>query len=117
MGLYAKIKEGVVEQVILADADFIQTLPDKEFWIEAFDTAENNPKGMMPSVGDTYDSETVKFYPAKPYPSWVWNEEKWAWNAPVPYPEDDMECTDNECRCHEWDEASVSWVPITRQLP
>lgn len=116
MALFANVKNGIVTNVIIAESDFIDLLPDPANWVEAYAGFEDNPKGMEPSVGDTYNAEVDKFYPVKPYPSWVWNEENWWWEAPVPYPEDNMQCTDHECLCCVWDEESVSWGRLQRQI-
>jgi hypothetical protein len=46
---------------------------------------------------------TVEFItprPKQPYPSWVWDGEKW--NAPIPEPEDDM--------LYDWDEKNQKWI-------
>jgi len=53
--------------------------------------------------GSTYDSEKDVFYPYKPYPSWILDEEKWQWVAPVAPPE-------NIHDYHWWEEGQ-SWQP------
>ena len=40
--------------------------------------------------------------PASPYPSWIWNVETGAWEAPVPMPTDGKR--------YVWDEDTTSWV-------
>lgn len=42
--------------------------------------------------------------PPQPYPSWIWNGERWV--APVPYPTDGKEYT--------WDENKKKWVPVSQ---
>jgi hypothetical protein len=38
--------------------------------------------------------------PKQPYPSWIWNGERW--NAPTPYPEDGLR--------YRWNEETQTWV-------
>lgn len=40
--------------------------------------------------------------PAKPYPSWVWMENRWV--SPIPYPDDGGR--------YKWDEDVENWVPF-----
>ena len=43
--------------------------------------------------------------PEQPYPSWVWDGEKW--NPSVPYPDDGQE--------YAWDENAQQWEPINQE--
>lgn len=43
-----------------------------------------------------------EFYARQPFPSWVFDEATFAWNPPVPYPQDGTR--------YLWDEATTSWV-------
>jgi hypothetical protein len=48
------------------------------------------------------------FAPPKPYPSWLLNSFSYLWEAPVPMPEGQGECS--------WDETTLEWVcgaPVT----
>ena len=58
---------------------------------------------MFAGVGCVYDENLDVFYPYKPYPSWIFNEEIWQWEAPVPAPE-------NAHDYHWWEEGQ-SWEP------
>jgi hypothetical protein len=53
-------------------------------------------------IGYTYDSQRDAFIPAKPYASWLLNEDTCLWSAPVAMPTDGKMC--------QWDEATLSWV-------
>ena len=55
-------------------------------------------------IGYTYDEQRDAFIPPKQFESWILNEEKCLWEAPVPYPSDGKSYT--------WDEESLSWVEI-----
>jgi len=52
-------------------------------------------------IGYTYDETRDAFIPAKPYNSWVLNEDTCLWNAPVAYPQDDNRYT--------WNESTLTW--------
>jgi len=56
MPYFAKVNNGVVQSVIVADADYISTL-DGEY-IEAFDDGR---RGCYPGPGHTYDDNTDSF--------------------------------------------------------
>ena len=52
-------------------------------------------------VGYTYDETNDVFYGPKPFDSWVLDETKWIWKAPVDYPSDGKDYT--------WNEETTSW--------
>ena len=118
MAYFAKIENNIVTSVIVADQDFINTLPDKEKWIETFDLPiESNPRLYYAGIGYTYEKDKDRFIPIKNYNSWLWDETIKQWVPPIPLPEDDMNCDGDLCRCNVWDEATLSWKHIERQLP
>lgn len=45
-----------------------------------------------------------KFRMPKPYNSWIWEENSWSWEAPIPYPEGG--------NGYIWDEETISWIEI-----
>ena len=118
MAHYAKVLDGKVIQVIVAEAEFFDTFVDSSpgDWIQtSYNTRGNvhygpdgNPdggvalRGNYAGIGYTYDRENDVFYPAKPYASWVLNKSTWSWDAPVAMPTDGKGYT--------WDEATTSWV-------
>ena len=53
-------------------------------------------------VGFTYDSTRDAFIPPQPFNSWTLNEDTCIYEAPVPYPTDDL--------MYSWDEDTTSWV-------
>ena len=61
-------------------------------------------RGNYAGIGCTYDPERDVFIGAKPFQSWVLNEETYSWVAPIPQPENNSE------HFYTWDEASVSWL-------
>jgi hypothetical protein len=53
------------------------------------------------SIGYSYDSTRDAFIPAKPFNSWILNEDTCLWNAPVAMPIDDNK--------YSWNEQTLSW--------
>lgn len=120
MGHYAKINEfNVVTDVIVAEQDFIDTLPDKDSWYKtSYNTkggvhyGENGqPDGGVAfrknyaGIGFTYDAQRDAFIPPQPYFSWILNEQSCLWEPPVPYPDYDKK--------YLWDEDDRRWILIT----
>ncbi len=114
MAHYAKVNNGIVEQVIVAEADFFDTFVDSSpgQWLQtSYNThANQHPEGRplrgnYAGIGYTYDATNDVFYAPQPYPSWTLNETTWTWEAPVPMPTDD--------KMYEWDEATTNWVEVT----
>ena len=112
MAHYAKVENGLVAQVIVAEPEFFDTFVDSSpgEWIQ---TSYNTEGGVhllggtplrknYAGVGDTYDSTRDAFIPPQPYASWTLNEDTCQWEAPVPYPTDDL--------MYSWDEDTTSWV-------
>jgi hypothetical protein len=111
MSHYAKVLNGQVTQVIVAEADFFNTFVDSSpgQWIQtSYNThgnqhPENRPlRGNYAGIGYTYDSVNDVFYAPKPYASWTLNQSTWLWESPVPMPTDEQ--------LYKWDEASLNWV-------
>jgi hypothetical protein len=113
MSHFAKVNNGIVEQVIVAEPEFFETFVDTSpgEWIQ---TSYNTHGGQHPEgrplrknyagIGYTYDRERDAFIPPKPFPSWVLNEDTCLWDAPTPYPADGGE--------YQWEEATTSWVAV-----
>lgn len=96
MGHYAKVVNNVVENVITAHLDFIETLEDKELWIKtSYNTSGGihyEPNSDVPSIdqskslrynyagiGYTYDPVKDAFIAPCPGPEYVLNEETCTW--------------------------------------
>lgn len=122
-----------VENVIVAEREFINTLPDKELWLQ---TSRNiyggvyyDPETLLPAenqseaigddegrnrknfagIGFKYDVDLDAFIPVRPivYPSWVFNSTKCLWEAPVAYPDDG--------KLYQWNEETTSWDPAPEE--
>lgn len=122
MSHFAKVVDGKVIQVIVAEAGFFDTFVDSSpgRWIQtSYNTSGNvhygpdgQPdggvalRGNYAGIGFTYDRINDVFYPPQPYPSWALNEATWTWEAPVPYPDDGGSYMWNE-EMENWDEVPV----------
>jgi len=121
MAHYAKVNNGIVEQVIVAEADYFDTFIDNSpgEWIQtSYNTrggVHYEPNTDTPSddqskalrknyagIGYTYDSDRDAFIPPKPFNSWTLNETTCLWDSPVAYPDDDNTYIWNE-ETQQWD--------------
>ena len=86
--------------------DFLKALiPDPSFrWVQT--SFNGNFRKNYAGIGYTYDAVRDAFIPPKPYDSWTLNEDTCSWDAPVPIPGYD--------KLYSWDEATQSWVEMTR---
>jgi len=116
MAHFAKVVDGVVENVIVAEQDFIDT--QEGTWVQ---TSYNTRGGVhlgqnlkpdggvalrknYAGIGFTYDSELDAFIPPRPFASWLLNEDTCLWNPPTTHPWDGKDYT--------WDEDTTSWVEM-----
>jgi hypothetical protein len=117
MSHFALVINGIVQEVIVADQDFINTLPDSNNWIETSYNTRGNlhypPNSNIPDkktplrgnyagIGYIYDAINDVFYAPQPYPSWVLNISTWTWEAPSKMPTKKGNWV--------WDEPSISWL-------
>jgi len=118
MSHFAKVENGTVTQVIVAEQDVIDTGMFGTGWVQTsyntrggvhYNSETNEPsedqsralRKNYAGVGYTYDSERDAFIPPQPYSSWVLDEVTCLWAAPVAMPTDDKQ--------YSWDEESQSW--------
>jgi len=123
MGHYAKVQNGIVSQVIVAEAEFFDTFVDSSpgQWIQtSYNTRGGihyQPNSNTPSddqtkalrknyagIGFTYDAAKDAFIPPQPFTSWTLNETTCLWEAPIAYPDDG--------NMYTWDETTTNWVLI-----
>jgi hypothetical protein len=107
MAHFAKIEDGLVTQVVVVDnahesngEAYLHSLGLEGEWVQTSYNA--NIRRKYAGIGDIYNRALDRFEPSSPYPSWLWDENAYAWVAPVPYPDDG--------RAYVWDEATQSWV-------
>ena len=115
MGHFAKVVDGKVTQVIVAEPEFFETFVDSSpgAWIQTsyntiggVHTQGKEPlRGNYAGIGYTYDAQNDVFYAPQPYPSWTISAPTWTWEAPTPYPTDG--------KPYKWDEPTLSWVEVT----
>jgi hypothetical protein len=115
MSHFAKVVDGKVTQVIVAEPEFFDTFVDSSpgTWLQTSYNTHGNQhpegrplRGNYAGIGYTYDALNDVFYAPKPFNSWVLNESNWLWEAPVAMPDDG--------KVYEWDEASTSWKEVTQ---
>ena len=102
MSHFARVVNGIVQEVIVAEQDFINggSLGDPSLWIQTSYNA--NIRNKFAGIGDMYLPSEDIFVSAKPYPSWIlmlyvitgldenYNispiKSVYDWTAPVPFP-------------------------------
>ena len=114
MAHYAKVDQGKVINVIVAEPEFFNTFVDSSpgEWIQtSYNTVGGQHKtGGTPlrknfaGIGYTYDRERDAFIPPKPFASWILNETTCQWDAPTARPQDDKQ--------YYWNESTTSWVEV-----
>ena len=115
MAHFAKVVDGVVTQVIVAEPEFFETFVDSSpgAWIQ---TSYNTQGGVhllggtplrknYAGIGYSYDSVRDAFIPPKPFNSWVLVEETCFLEPPIAAPQDDKK--------YKWNESTISWVEVT----
>jgi len=124
MSHFAKIVDGKVTQVIVAEPEFFTTFVDSSpgTWLQVsyntrggvhYDPATGQPsadqskalRGNYPGIGYTYDAASDKFYSPQPYASWVLSPKTFLWEAPVAMPTDG--------KPYVWNETTKAWDAVT----
>ena len=120
MAHFAKVVNGVVEKVIVAEQSFIDNFIDNTpgEWIQtSYNThggIHYEPNSQTPredqsgalrynyaGEGYLYDKEADAFYEPQPFPSWTLNTSTYMWEAPVAYPTDGQK--------YSWNEETQQW--------
>lgn len=128
MSHFAKVVNGIVVNVIVAEKEFFDTYIDTSpgEWIQySYNThggihyqpdsnipSEDQSKALRKngaSIGGTYDRDRDAFIPPKPHPSWTLNEQTCLWEPPIPYPTDD--------KSYFWDENILNWSEYKEVTP
>jgi hypothetical protein len=93
--------------------DFINKLYNtNDIWKQ---TSYNTSKGIhllggvpfrknYAGIGDIYDEQRDAFISAKPFNSWILNENTCDWEAPVPRPD--------QYKIYNWNEETLNWILI-----
>jgi hypothetical protein len=115
MAHFAKVENGKVVQIIVAEKEVIDSGIFGHGWVQtSFNTRGNvhygqdgKPdggialRGNFAGIGYEYDDVNDIFYPQRPYPSWILSSKTFLWEAPIPSPN-----VDNP---YVWDEETLSW--------
>lgn len=125
MSHFAKVEDGIVTNVIVAEQEFIDTgaAGDPETWVQtSYNTRagvhyglDGKPDGGKPlrgnyaGIGYVYDSALDAFYLPQPYASWTLNHSTYMWEPPFPPPQDG--------KLYNWIEKTKKWELSSVQLP
>ena len=114
MAHFAKVTDGVVTQVIVAEPEFFETFVDTSpgQWIQ---TSYNTHGGVhlqggtplrknFAGIGYSYNPTADCFVPPKPYASWTLDTQTCLWQPPVAMPTDD--------KMYRWNETTQAWDEI-----
>jgi hypothetical protein len=120
MSHFAQVIDGIVQEVIVAEQDFIDTLPNSQNWIETSYNTRGNlhypPNSSIPDkkvptrgnyagIGYIYDVINDVFYTPQPFESWILNTTTWQWEAPIEKPTKKGNWI--------WDEPTLKWILAT----
>lgn len=121
MAYFALVEDGKVKKLhVVADAALLneagetdealgQTLLQSlhgipaESWVQC--SLEGEFRGSSIGLDFHWDADRDAFIPPQPYPSWSLNEKTFVWEAPIPYPGDDI-------TFFVWNEGDGSWVEV-----
>jgi hypothetical protein len=92
---YAKIVDGQVENVIVAEPEWVATQTEDTYVL----STDENPASVGGSIIDGI------FVSPQMYPSWTLGSD-YKWHAPVSLPED------ADTVIYGWDEPTFSWVKM-----
>ena len=123
MGHFAKVSNGIVTRVIVAEADFFNNFVDDSpgQWIQtSYNTrggvhytpntkepSEDQSKALRKNyagIGYSYDNTKDAFIPPQPFSSWTLNEDTCLWDSPVAYPTDG--------KLYKWNEEIFNWEEV-----
>ena len=111
MGHYAKVENGIVTQVIVADGvDWCEQNLGGEWVQTSYNTHGGiHSKGKFPihknyaGIGFSFDG--IGFAAPQPYESWTLNKDSYLWESPTPMPTDG--------KIYFWNEENLAWEEVT----
>jgi hypothetical protein len=103
MAHFAKVEDGIVTQVIVAEQDFINSgaVGDSFLWVQT--SYNGNFRKNFAGRSFIYDKVRDAFISQQPYDSWTLNEDTCQWEAPTAAPGDAGIGS-------YWDEGTLSWI-------
>jgi hypothetical protein len=105
MSHFAEINsDGVVQRVIVAEQNFINSgyVGDTFNWVQT--SYNGNFRKQFAGVGCTYDKSKDKFISPRPYASWALDSND-DWQPPADYPDDN--------KLYTWDEDNKKFKEVT----
>jgi len=109
MSHFAKVVDGKVTEVIVAEQDFINNLDGT--WLQTSYNTHGNQhpegrplRGNYAGIGYNYDATNDVFYAPQQYPSWILNTSNWTWEPPTPRPTDGKQ--------YKWNESITNWQSV-----
>lgn len=106
----------VTEVIVGADENELIDGRDPETWYGEFrgqrcirTSYNGNIRKNYAGIGFSYDEELDAFIPPKPFESWSLNEDTCRWEAPTPYPQDEL--------IYSWNEELLDWEPVIFETP
>jgi hypothetical protein len=110
MSHYAKVENGIVTQVVVADGpDWCEQNLGGEWIQTSYNTSGGvHSKGKIAihknyaGIGYTFDG--IGFAAPQPFASWLLNKDSYMWEAPTPKPEDG--------KLYSWNEEDLTWEEI-----
>ena len=120
MAHFAEVDENNnVVNVIVAEQDFIDSLPDADSWVQTsyntrggkhYDPETGLEDGGVAlrknyaGIGYTYDTTRDAFIPPKRFASWILNEDSCLWDSPEPMPEVPVDAEGKPTGHYMWSE-------------
>jgi hypothetical protein len=114
MAHYAFLDENNIVTEVITGKDETKLIDDltPEEWYGNFrgqrcvrTSYNGNIRVRYAGIGMIYNEELDAFMPPKPFDSWLLDEEKCIWKAPVAHPKNEKE--------YVWDESVIGWVEVT----
>jgi hypothetical protein len=116
MSHFAKVENGKVVQVIVAEQDVIDSGIFGTGWVQTSYNTKGNVhygqdgqpdggialRGNFAGIGYEYDDVNDVFYAQRPFASWILSAQTFLWEAPTPMPKDGQ--------FYKWDEPTLSWI-------
>ena len=104
MSHFAEIKDGIVQRVIVAEQDFINSgkVGDSFVWVQC--SYNNNFRKQFPGNGYRYDKANDVFVAPQPYPSWTLDGNH-DWQPPTARPAE-------VGKMYTWNESTKAWDEV-----
>ena len=103
MAHFAKVNDGIVTKVIVAEQDFINSgaVGDSFLWVQT--SYNGNFRKQYAGTGYTYDKTNDVFIAPKPYASWTLDS-SFDWQPPTAMPDDG--------ESYVWNESTKAWAVV-----